>query len=130
MNTNLDIDELTFDELVAFLSKRFLVVVTKQEAYSRLTKIKQGHSNGRDFGNRIDEISESVMGILTELQNNESRDQFLKSIFINGLNLEIKKLVGLDEFATNNNCVQTALKAEKLITNRNSILVLGMIGNK
>lgn len=75
----------------------------------------------RDFGNRIDEISESVMGILTELENNESRDQFLKSIFINGLNLEIKKLVGLHEFATNNNCVQTALKAEKLITNRNPI---------
>ena len=76
----------------------------------------------RDYASKIDEISESVMQVLTEFEDAENIDQFLISVFINGLNLEIKKLIGIQEFDTYNHCLQTALKAEKLLPSRSSVL--------
>lgn len=68
----------------------------------------------REYIDKIDEISESVMEILTEFESIESRDQFLICIFINRLDLEIKKLKGNQELSSYNICIEAALKAEKL----------------
>ena len=121
LNSHPETEEFDFDELVEFLTKRYEIKVSKQEAYGRFSNIKQGHSNVRDYADKIDEISESVMHVLTEFEDIENRDQFLISIFVNGLNLEIKKLIGIQEFNSYNNCLQTALKAEKLLPSRNPI---------
>ena len=121
INTHPEIDELNFDELVSFLRKRFQVNISKQEAYSSFTNLRQGQLNVRDYINKIDEISENVLEILTEFETLESKDQFLISIFINGLNIEIKKMIGIQEFASYNTCMQAALKAEKLLPNRNYV---------
>jgi len=118
LNTNPEIEELKFDELVVFLAKRFQTVISKQESYSRYTNVKQNNLDVRSYADKIDEISEEVMEFLTEFDNVESRDQFLISIFINGLNLEIKKLIGIQEYPTYNACIQAAIKAEKLIPNK------------
>lgn len=127
LNSHPDVDNLDFNELVSFLEKRFKVVISKHEAYSQFTNLKQGLLNVKDYANKIDEISESVIDVLTEFENEESRDQFLISVFINGLNYEIKKLIGIHEFNSYNNCVQTALKAEKLVPNRKMINNLNKI---
>src|ERR1700755_1770736 len=81
LNAYPETEEFNFDELVAFLSKRFDIKISKQEAYSRFTCLKQGHLNIRDYANKIDEISESVMQVLTEFEDAENRDQFLISVF-------------------------------------------------
>ncbi|KAL7642339.1 UNVERIFIED_CONTAM: hypothetical protein RMT77_006900 [Armadillidium vulgare] len=121
LNTNPEIEELKYDELVAFLAKRFQTVITKQESYSRYTSVRQNNLDVRSYADKIDEISEEVMEFLTEFDNVESRDQFLISIFINGLNIEIKKLVGIQEYTSYNACIQAALKAEKLLPNKRPI---------
>lgn len=105
LNSHPETEDFNFDELVKFLAKRFEMKVTKQEAYGRFTSIKQGHSNIREYANKIDESSESVMQVLTEFEDIENRDQFLISIYISGLNLEISKLIGMQEFTIYNHCL-------------------------
>lgn len=58
------------------------------------------------------------MNILRRFKNNDNREQFLIPIFLNDLKYEIKKLVGIQEFANYNNCTQLSLKAQKLIPNK------------
>src|ERR1044072_9090837 len=76
LNAHPETEEFNFDELVAFLSKRFVIKISKQEAYSRFTCLKQGHLNIRDYANKIDEISESVMQVLTEFEDVEIEISF------------------------------------------------------
>lgn len=121
LNSHPEINDLNFNELVSFLEKRFKNVISKQEAYSQFTIVRQGYLNIRDYANKIDEISENVIDILTEFENTESRDQFLISIFLSGLNYEIKKLIGIQEYSSYNNCVQAALKAEKIVPSRRMV---------
>lgn len=42
INTHPELDGLNFDELVPFLSKRFKVNISKQEAYCSFTNLRQG----------------------------------------------------------------------------------------
>lgn len=64
------------------------------------------------------EISENVIDILTEFDKIESRQQLLIYIFVNGLNYEIKKLINIQEFCSNNSCAQWTLRAEKIFPHK------------
>lgn len=118
VNSHPDIDDPNFDELVSFLEKRFRKVISKQEAWSQFTNIRQGYLSLNDYKDKIIEISENVLDTLMEFENLQNRDQFLISIFINGLNIEIKKLIDIQEFNSYSVCVQAALKADKILQNK------------
>ena len=118
LNTNPRVNELNFNELVTFLESRFTPVINKHEAYSKFTNCKQLNTSVTDYVNKIEEIIESVIDILSEFQDEDNKNQFLISSFINGLNYEIKKLIGVQKFDTYEECINAAHRAEKLIPHR------------
>jgi hypothetical protein len=113
-----DLEECSFEQLSKALIHRFKPVVSKQQAYSHLTSLKQNNLSVKDFVGHIDEVSASFTEVLTELSNVDSREAFKISIFTNGLNYEIRKVMGVAEYEDYEVAVQGALRAEKLVPSK------------
>lgn len=86
IDANKPLDTATFDDICKALDSRFSLKLSKPEAYAELLQITQGHMMVDDYAAKIESKSAELSSILTELDDEETRDEMLVPVFIKGLN--------------------------------------------
>ena len=114
-NANPESKTLDYDDLKKYLELRFVNNISKLEAYRAFTNIKQKNLTVKEYIAEIDIIIDKYLEILTELQEIGTRDQFLISTFLNGLQLDIKQIIIVRDFKTYNEIINCALKIEETL---------------
>ena len=128
-----DRPETEYDDIVNALVERFHHKITKHEAYSRLSNVKQGNLSVSDYAHSVEETATALWEVADEYGEVASRDSVLISVFINGLNSDLRNMLVLLDFNRFTECISMATRAEQACKNtgknRSSVQTVESHGN-
>lgn len=106
----------SLETLKSELRNRFKTNLSKIEARIALVAIKQGSKTVPEYLADIEITVAQLADTLPELANPETRDDPLIAVFMAGLNPKIKCLMSTKEFQTFFECVESADRCEKSLS--------------
>lgn len=115
LESRIELDNADFSELVTALRRRFSNDTDFHEAIYIWTNLKQTNMSVRQFAGLVETTAVTLMDVLFGLKDPTSRDREIMTIFLNGLNLEIKKMIVTAEPKSFIEAILLAERAEKLI---------------
>ena len=93
IDSHSEIGSYSYKDLCIQLNNRFKIKLTKPEGYATLMKLKQEHLNFTKFAGKIESTAADLTEVITELNDQESGEKLLISVFLNELSLNIKRLL-------------------------------------
>ena len=112
IDANKQLETANFEQICNALENRFSIRLSKPEAYAELLLITQGRMMVDEYAARIESKSSELSSILTELGEEETRDEMLIPVFIKGLNPRIRNLMSAAVHTDFNVAVKAAKRCE------------------
>ena len=115
-----ELETSTLEELVLALRQRFKTRISKPAAYAKIMNIRQGSNNINEFVGEIETAASTYCEAIPELREEDGRDQLLISVFMNGVQGTLKKMLITRDFDTFGDLVRAAIKCEEVVREINA----------
>lgn len=113
LNSHPELGDATYDDLCRSLIERFKPKLSKTEAYSQLLGLRQNNKTVGEFAGSIESCAAELTDVVTELLDQRAREELLVSVFISGLNFNLKQSLVATEFDEFNKAVKAAKRCER-----------------
>ena len=119
-----NLNELNYSQLKDALKTRFSRQISKAEAYAKLMGVRQNKSSIEDYIAEIESLALDFSDIVPDLCDIQKRDELLVSVFINGVDSHLKRIIAVSEFKSFSDISQAAKRLEATFEPRRQVNVV------
>ena len=124
IDSNPELENASFTDLSDRLLARFGPKISKPEAYTELMSVQQRRQSIDEYAGQIESTAANLSDILVELQDVEKRDELLVSVFMSGLDANIKRSLIVNEYKAFSDIVRAAKRYERTFDHQKNVNAL------
>lgn len=107
-----NLKEMNYEQLKKALKDRFSQQISKAQAYAALMGVRQARKDIEEYIAEIESLAFEFSDVISDLRDSSLRDELLVSVFLNGVEVNIKKILSANEYSSFSDVCRAAKKCE------------------